>query len=721
MRSQREHNCAFDSFFFGLENSCGKAIPTFITEIKKFSMYIPMKRKAREVREKTLSCYHFHLARSISKLSSKLSEDDIFTVCRPERATGNSLHTTDTSAIKESLSMTPNVTINNADNLAARRISRDLLLEPYRASEKAQLVDCIGDWSGAEDQWCSGPINVVGDLDSINLNDFELTLHSSNPTHMKSNDRTKSMHRPDTISPAIFGWNPRCNSWSTVESNDTIESSSSFAQSKRFDSLDDLTTANCVANTKDNTLAPELPGMQLLRKGTGDDVVKAKEELLEDDDRRSFISTSVSTSQQSIWLSDYSESIASLGEDQPFQLIKPTVVLSALLAYRGWQYRATGTSGNVTDKDTSSNAGGAGRGHPDASSCRKRSRDQAGGSEEEQENNNGKKAPDEKKSRTSSRNASGQQVLLACPFAKKDPVTYQSCYKYRLKRIQDVKQHLGRRHKLPIYCPRCMDTFKEESQRDEHIRQSGCPLQDPIAFEGVTRAQRQLLSQRVSGKMSLEAQWFTIFEILFPGHHPRPNSAYINAELSVDLESFRDFMDIHGPGIMLETQRSHGILPPAMESEYVQHAFQQSVTRNGLQIIAQRWLETADLESSVPLADANQEPLFNGHSQPSATSSSTLHEQFCEGDLANQLRAKNVEFGELGQGEDQSFRALLQTPTAFQDMSIETSAVGQTQQDSALNLGESSPEYLYDPGLDNVDSWKADWPQDWFESSNATC
>lgn len=42
-----------------------------------------------------------------------------------------------------------------------------------------------------------------------------------------------------------------------------------------------------------------------------------------------------------------------------------------------------------------------------------------------------------------------QPPLLACPFCKWKPLTYQNCYKYVLKDISRVKQHLRRNHRRP--------------------------------------------------------------------------------------------------------------------------------------------------------------------------------------------------------------------------------------------------------------------------------
>lgn len=50
-------------------------------------------------------------------------------------------------------------------------------------------------------------------------------------------------------------------------------------------------------------------------------------------------------------------------------------------------------------------------------------------------------------------------LTFACPFCKKDPGRYRICYYNKLSRIGDVKQHLLRRHAIPIYCSSCNQTL----------------------------------------------------------------------------------------------------------------------------------------------------------------------------------------------------------------------------------------------------------------------
>ena len=302
----------------------------------------------------------------------------------------------------------------------------------------------------------------------------------------------------------------------------------------------------------------------------------------------SALSDGESTDTGSAWMSDYS-GVHVLEEDHPFSLIKPIVVQKGLLAYQNAKQRAqAGLSTSATSGGPNTALGAK---QVITTPPKKRSRNNQDGSEDA-----GDSEDDEDftaKRRRTSKKAAGNQPSFACPFAKKDPLKYRGCYAYVLKRVRDVKQHLSRFHQLPIYCPRCTHTFEAEDERDEHIRASPCLIQQqPITFEGVTRAQKILLGQRVSAKMTPSDQWFTIFDILFPGHTPRPKSAYINTELTVELEAFQDLMYTEGPRLISSTIRSIGLDISAIENvEEDSAALLQSAIQDGLQQVFQIWLE----------------------------------------------------------------------------------------------------------------------------------
>lgn len=184
---------------------------------------------------------------------------------------------------------------------------------------------------------------------------------------------------------------------------------------------------------------------------------------------------------------------------------------------------------------------------------------------------------------------------FACPFSKKSPSIYRRCYRYELKRVRDVKQHLRRCHRKAVYCPVCSQTFATEEARDTHVRQRNCPENPRVPVEGISDFQAQKLAARCSSKESPEQQWFRVFDICFPGL-PRPRSPYVDRLLSEELQSFRDYASAEGPSIMMEHLRGVHIWNDQ------DAAFLHRMLSEGLEHIADRWSE-----SLVPCQDPEQD------------------------------------------------------------------------------------------------------------------
>ncbi|ETS77057.1 hypothetical protein PFICI_10931 [Pestalotiopsis fici W106-1] len=141
-----------------------------------------------------------------------------------------------------------------------------------------------------------------------------------------------------------------------------------------------------------------------------------------------------------------------------------------------------------------------------------------------------------------------RQVLLACPFAKKDPISYEHCHNYELREIKHVKQHLKRCH-LIVVCPRCRDGFNSQDHLDRHLLE-GCEIRERGDPEGMTPKQHEILRPRTNHKVSLEEQWYFIWDTLFQGL-PRPPTPY--KDEFVNLSEFhklvKDFRDHHIPSL----------------------------------------------------------------------------------------------------------------------------------------------------------------------------
>lgn len=186
------------------------------------------------------------------------------------------------------------------------------------------------------------------------------------------------------------------------------------------------------------------------------------------------------------------------------------------------------------------------------------------------------------------------RLTLACPFAKKDPLKHRQCYSKIITKIQYVKQHLSRHHQMPVYCARCKGIFETElSLRNHAESEVVCTLVVGPTPEGVSREQNVRLSRRVSPKMTLEEQWYSIFAILFPGH-PRPPSPYVDTELTMELRGFIDMMQSIGPQLIVRRLEQQGLRGASTNEESDLSAVYQATIAKALQDIAMRWTEGED-------------------------------------------------------------------------------------------------------------------------------
>lgn len=143
--------------------------------------------------------------------------------------------------------------------------------------------------------------------------------------------------------------------------------------------------------------------------------------------------------------------------------------------------------------------------------------------------------------------------LFACPFWKKDPIKHRDCFK-GVRRIRDVKQHLRRSHQQPVFCRRCgMEFGDQEAALSEHLRAAEpCEVRDFQHPEGITSVHQKALKQYSPRGEDKAAQWYVIWDYLFPGGPngkpppPRPSSPYVDEDLSEDMSSFCEFTHREG-------------------------------------------------------------------------------------------------------------------------------------------------------------------------------
>lgn len=160
--------------------------------------------------------------------------------------------------------------------------------------------------------------------------------------------------------------------------------------------------------------------------------------------------------------------------------------------------------------------------------------------------------------------------LWACPFCKWKPLRYQGCHTYKLKEISRVKQHLRRKHRIPPHCEVCSEEFADEETRISHARAQNCcrpPSGATRTWEGVTLEQQEMLERRAERNKTKVEQWYSIYEILFPGQ-TLPASPYLDLELSPQMHSFQAFLASDAAATILK-EATLAQIPPHMQREEV--------------------------------------------------------------------------------------------------------------------------------------------------------
>ncbi|KAH7013073.1 hypothetical protein EDB80DRAFT_363857 [Ilyonectria destructans] len=150
----------------------------------------------------------------------------------------------------------------------------------------------------------------------------------------------------------------------------------------------------------------------------------------------------------------------------------------------------------------------------------------------------------------------GRPRFLACPFWKLDPVKHYECFSNKTLKISYVKQHLERRHTPDFYCQRCYIIFSDAEAIDKHVLEASCTRGPLAMLEGVSQSQKKQLTCRSKG--SVEEQWYTMWNILFPGRR-RPSSIHVDSDQSEDFCRIKEFSQREGVIILRHQLQTSGI------------------------------------------------------------------------------------------------------------------------------------------------------------------
>lgn len=190
--------------------------------------------------------------------------------------------------------------------------------------------------------------------------------------------------------------------------------------------------------------------------------------------------------------------------------------------------------------------------------------------------------------------------LFACPFLKNNPAKYGGpvwkCHERGLSRIRDVKQHLERRHSCPLHCIRCFQQFRTEEELAFHVRvPTPCAVVGhPEAPDGITNEQKAQFKKSPSRLANdYEAQWFHLYQIVFPNHkHLPPATAYLSEDGYQDVAAYQDF-------IMKECPRIFANDFPDVDAERLHQR-----VRGALQVVNQEWAQRGCVRPEAPLPPA---------------------------------------------------------------------------------------------------------------------
>ncbi|KAI8655653.1 hypothetical protein NCS55_01218000 [Fusarium keratoplasticum] len=144
-----------------------------------------------------------------------------------------------------------------------------------------------------------------------------------------------------------------------------------------------------------------------------------------------------------------------------------------------------------------------------------------------------------------------------CPFFRKDPTRHMDCITLTLNRIQDVKQHLTRRHTAELYCSTCFQEFQLHQEWEQHTQRRDCTRR-PCPPHRVTPQAQDRLKVRVDRTMTAAEQWYEIWKILFEDEKP-PHSPQQGSVIGEVISIIRDCWNEERSQILSELARSKGI------------------------------------------------------------------------------------------------------------------------------------------------------------------
>ncbi len=259
-----------------------------------------------------------------------------------------------------------------------------------------------------------------------------------------------------------------------------------------------------------------------------------------------------------------------------FPAVESAAVSRLMDAYGAWSQQTLAPESSPTENTSStSNSSGSGSGSlppsAETSSSSTTQTPQAAPGKDGTTGKRGRGEDDPKKQREPKRKRVEEGgLLLACPFQKRHHPKHFFCGKERTIRgfrtIAYLKEHIRRCHiRSPtIHCPFCKADFEDDAKLREHLKQSmatGSSCEErPYPDETMLPWSKDLMtaiSTRVDSSLTLPAQWFSVWKIIFPDLEP-PASCWVDGIVCRHVLDLQEFVSTEGESLVYYSR-----LPPS--------------------------------------------------------------------------------------------------------------------------------------------------------------
>ncbi|KAF3011510.1 hypothetical protein E8E14_008626 [Neopestalotiopsis sp. 37M] len=171
-----------------------------------------------------------------------------------------------------------------------------------------------------------------------------------------------------------------------------------------------------------------------------------------------------------------------------------------------------------------------------------------------------------------------------------------------------------------MVCSRCLEVFEDPDRYDAHSQSTVPCFRGPNSrLDGITQRQSKAISKKSKRSQSEEEQWFAVWDIIFPDT-PRPASAYLDSELSEDLNSFQEYWTNRGHDVLLSELNRSGVWVLSPDEREVQAG---QILARGLNSIYEQWAGLRR-DATAATATTTTTPFLGIAISPSLTNPSAM-------------------------------------------------------------------------------------------------